>query len=130
MKWDAARIGKSYSFSAAHFLTGVSESHPCAKLHGHNYKIEVEVRGDVSPKTGFVIDFHEIDRHMKPLIAELDHDLLNNHMDNPTAEVIARYIMNKFPVKYLFSVTVWETDKCWAKVINADGFYSHQDKIE
>jgi len=130
MHWDKARIGKTYYFSAAHFLTGVSSDHPCAKMHGHNYKVEVEVRGDVSPRTGFIIDFHEIDNVIKPLIKRLDHTTLNDTVENPTAENIARWIMDEYPVKYLFSVKVWETDNCWAQVVNAGGLYSHADKVE
>ena len=128
--WDLARIGKRYEFSAAHHLTGVMPTHPCYKMHGHNYVVEVEVRGDVEPVTGFIIDFHAIDREMKPIIDKLDHSLLNEFIENPTAERIARWIMDEFRVKYLFSVTVWETPKCWAKVINKDGFYTSSEKIE
>ena len=105
-------------------------THPCANMHGHNYIVEVELRGDVEPKSGFIIDFHHIDQNIKPLIDKLDHTLLNDLIDNPTAERIAQWFMDEFPVKYLFAVTVWETQKCWAKVINKGGFYTQAEKIE
>ncbi len=131
--WQLARIGKQYAFSAAHQLPCVPEWHPCHRLHGHNYIVEVEIRGEIAPKDGFCsnIDFMEVDKNMKPIIDQLDHHFLNDipGLENPTAELIAAWILDKYPVKYLYSVTVWETPKCWAQVINADGFYqkAHRD---
>ncbi len=125
--WQLARIGKQYSFSAAHMLPKVGDGHPCKRLHGHNYIVEVEIRGEIAPKDGFCsnIDFLEVDRLMKPIIEKLDHHYLNEipGLENPTAEHIAAWILDKYPVKYLFSVTVWETPKCWAQVVNSEGMY-------
>ena len=128
--WNVARIGKQYEFSAAHHLPMTRENHPCHRMHGHNYTVEVEVRGDVEPLSGWIVDFHHLDQNIKPIIDRLDHQVLNDFIENPTAENIAQHIMDEFPVKYLFAVTVWETPKCWAKVINKDGFYTHAEKIE
>ena len=126
-EWQLCRIGKQYAFSAAHKLPHVHPNHPCHRLHGHNYTVEVEIRGEIAPKDGFCasVDFLDVDRHMKPIIEQLDHRYLNeiDGLDNPTAENIAAWILDKYPVKYLFSVKVWETPKCWAEVINADGYY-------
>ena len=128
--WKLARICKRYEFSAAHYLTGVPESHPCAQMHGHNYMVDVEVRGDVSPVTGFVIDFYEIDKYIKPLVAQLDHTLLNDIIENPSAENIAQWIMDNYPVKYVWSVKVWETPKCYAEVVNHSGFWPYADRAD
>ena len=81
------------------------------------------MRGEISPVTGFVMDFHEIDRDIKPLISKLDHSHLNDTIDNPTAENIASWILERIPRRYAFSVTIWESEKCWAQVVNADGMY-------
>lgn len=109
------RIGKQYSFAAAHRLTGVPKSHPCASLHGHNYIIEVEAEAPIDRQTGMVMDFHALDEHVKPLIGQLDHTLLNDHngLANPTAENIAMWLLQHMsePVS---AIKVWETDKCWA----------------
>ncbi|MGH8897377.1 MAG: 6-pyruvoyl trahydropterin synthase family protein [Egibacteraceae bacterium] len=35
------RIGKSFTFDAAHHLPGLSEGHKCARLHGHTYTVMV-----------------------------------------------------------------------------------------
>ena len=132
-KWKLARIGKQYAFSAAHQLPCVPDGHPCKRLHGHNYIVELQVRGEIAPKDGFCnnLDFKEVDKHMKPILEKLDHHFLNEipGLENPTAELIAAWILDQYPVKYLYSVTVWETPKCWAQVINAGGLYAkdHRD---
>lgn len=128
MSWKKARIAKQYNFSAAHQLTGVPDSHPCSKLHGHNYMVEVEVRGDVNPKTGFIVDFAYIDDAFDTLINRLDHTNLNDTIENPTAENIAQWLMNNHTPHFVFSIKVWETPKCWAQVVNKDGLFSGQHK--
>ena len=130
-KWKHARIGKQYSFSASHTLdnTGI-ENHPCSRLHGHNYIVEIQVRGAVSPMFGWVVDFKFIDDSIKPLIDQLDHRHLNDIIDNPTAENIAQWIMDSHSPHFIWSVKVWETSKCWAEVVNPDGLWYKEDKIE
>lgn len=131
--WQYSRIGKTYEFSAAHQLTKVPEGHPCARMHGHNYTVEVEVRGDVAELNGFCngLDFAVLDRDVKPVIAKLDHQCLNDFIHNPTAERLAQYILAEVyarSTKYLFSVKVWETPKCWAMVVNPDGLFHRVHK--
>jgi 6-pyruvoyltetrahydropterin/6-carboxytetrahydropterin synthase len=125
--WQLARIGKQYAFSAAHQLPHVPDGHPCKRLHGHNYIVEIEIRGEIAPKDGFCanIDFLAVDKEMKPIIEKLDHRFLNEipGLENPTAELIAAWILDQYPIKYLYSVKVWETAKCWAQVINSQGMY-------
>ena len=126
--WQYSRIGKEYHFSASHQLTKVPEWHPCGRLHGHNYIVEVEVRGDVSVRNGFCngIDFYDIDEVVKPLIEKLDHHHINDVIENPTAERIAQWFLDQImetTAKYVYSVKVWETPKCWAMAVNADGLY-------
>ena len=90
-------------------------------MHGHNWKVEVEVSGDKLDNIGMVIDFKKI-RHMtNEVVDELDHRFLNDLTAftkvNPTAENIAEYIHleltklinnDKIVVK---SIKLWETDK-------------------
>lgn len=123
--WQYSRIGKSYSFSAAHYLPKMPDSHPCKRLHGHNYTVEVEVRGDVMPSSGFCngMDFMKLDKLVKPLIEMLDHQLLNDHIENPTAENIAQWFVDHLAMSCIYGVKVWETDKCWAMAVNGDGLF-------
>ena len=122
--WQLSRIGKEYSFCAAHKLPMVDELHPCYRLHGHNYIVEIEIRGEIAPN-GFCngIDFNSIDKEMKPLIDKLDHQYLNDFIDNPTAENIAKWFLDNIKTKIYFSVKVWETPKCWAMVIANEGLF-------
>ncbi|MFL2568604.1 MAG: 6-carboxytetrahydropterin synthase QueD [Gammaproteobacteria bacterium] len=106
-------------FSSAHVLNG--HEGPCKRMHGHNWKVEVEVSGDKLDNIGMVIDFKKI-RHMtNKVVDELDHRFLNDltafKKVNPTAENIAEYIHveltklinnDKIVVK---SIKLWETNK-------------------
>lgn len=133
----ATTITREYWISAAHRL----EDHPkCGRLHGHNYKIVVEVGGVMS--NGWIIDFGELDRVLKPILDWYDHKylvsrdniakgdlyynaaLLNGHgvqlnSDYSTAEELARVFFDQFSYEikrysinaYVVWVTVWETEK-------------------
>jgi 6-pyruvoyltetrahydropterin/6-carboxytetrahydropterin synthase len=65
------RIGRTYKFESAHHLPLLPEGHKCKNMHGHNYRIEVVVRGTLDPR-GFVMDFAEIDAEVMPLIKRVD----------------------------------------------------------
>ena len=62
-------------------------------MHGHNYKFFIGLEGEVDPATGMIADFGEI----KQVVARrcwpcADHQILNDFLENPTAENIARWI--------------------------------------
>ncbi len=109
------RIGRTYRFEAAHFLPLVPEGHRCKNLHGHNYRVDIVICGTLDGR-GFVADFAEIDELVAPLLAQVDHTLLNDvaGLDNPTAEVIARWFLDRLDTCAL--VRVYENDDCWAEV--------------
>ncbi len=73
-------ISKEYRFEAAHRLR--NHNGQCARLHGHSYRVEVKVRGQVSIEDSgasdycMVVDFSELDAIMRPLIDALDHRFL------------------------------------------------------
>lgn len=132
--WQLCRIGRTYSFSAAHRLPKVHENHKCYRLHGHNYVVEIEIRGEIAPKDGFCnnMDFGEVDSHVDPVIKRLDHHYLNDipGLENPTAEVIAKWIMDELNKEFAiyYSVKVWETPRCWAMVVNKNGLYKPEHR--
>jgi 6-pyruvoyltetrahydropterin/6-carboxytetrahydropterin synthase len=109
------RIGRSYRFEAAHHLPLLPEGHRCRNLHGHNYRVSVVVRGTPDAR-GFVKDFAEVDAVVLPLVEQVDHRLLNDieGLENPTAEVIARWFLDRIPD--CERVRVYENDECWAEV--------------
>jgi len=90
-------IFKEFTFEAAHRLPHVPQGHKCARLHGHSYRVEVHVEGAVEGETGWVCDFADLSAAMRPLLAQLDHYYLNeiDGLDNPTSEVLARWIWER-----------------------------------
>ena len=87
----------SMSFDAAHRLPEVPAGHKCGNLHGHTFLVEIYVEGNVSDRTGWVIDFGDIKALVKPYIDQLDHTYLNEieGLENPTSENIAIWIWDK-----------------------------------
>lgn len=105
-------IFREFTFEAAHRLPNVPAGHKCARLHGHSYRVEVHVRGDVDPAMGWVMDFAEIKAAFKPLQDQLDHYYLNEvpGLENPTSEVLARWIWARLTDRLpLHAVVVRET---------------------
>jgi len=112
------RIAKAFSFDAAHRLTRVPPEHPCGRMHGHTYTVTVTIEGEVSPETGWVLDFGEIKAACAPLRKQLDHACLNDiaGLENPTAELLARWIYERLAPRLplLVEVSVQETPTSWA----------------
>jgi 6-pyruvoyltetrahydropterin/6-carboxytetrahydropterin synthase len=82
-------------------------------MHGHSYRIDVHVSGPVDPHTGWVVDFYDIEAAFEPVMAALDHRVLNevDGLENPTAENIAEWIWNALPaLDGLAQVVVHETE--------------------
>ena len=81
-------------FSAAHHLEGYPGS--CAAFHGHNWEVEVFIRGRDLDGTGFLEDFRVLKRSMAEALADLDHTDLNAAEAlkglNPTSENMARFL--------------------------------------
>ncbi len=107
------RIAKSFTFDAAHYLPNVPDGHKCKNLHGHTYKVEIELDGPVEPHTGFVMDFGELKTVVKPLIDLLDHSFLNDieGLENSTAENLSVWLWKKLEsdLPLLYCISIWET---------------------
>ena len=90
-------VFKEFSFEAAHRLPNVPEGHKCSRLHGHSFMVRLCVSGPVDEKTGWVMDFADIKKQFKPFYDTLDHNYLNEvpGLENPTSEVIAKWIWDK-----------------------------------
>jgi 6-pyruvoyltetrahydropterin/6-carboxytetrahydropterin synthase len=87
----------AFRFEAAHRLPHVPENHPCTRLHGHSYVINVHLEGETDPITGWLVDFGEMQQAVEPVIAELDHRCLNDvdGLDNPTSETLAAWLWRR-----------------------------------
>ncbi len=113
-----AEIVQRFRFHSAHFLPNVSPLHRCRRVHGHSYAVDVHVAGPVGERSGWVVDFADIERAFAPLLEALDHHLLNEveGLDNPTAERMAAWIWERLAPELpgLSRIVVHETDDSWA----------------
>lgn len=104
---------KSFTLEAAHRLPHVPDGHKCARLHGHSFRIEIHVDGEVDANTGWVMDFAEITAAFQPLFDVLDHHYLNEvaGLENPTSENLARWVWRQLNPRLplLSEVVVYET---------------------
>ena len=106
-------VFRVFKVEAAHFLPNVPEDHKCRRLHGHSFRIEVHVSGEVGEDSGWVMDFADLKRAFKPLFDQLDHHLLNDieGLENPTSENLARWVWDRLAGELpgLSQVVVQET---------------------
>jgi 6-pyruvoyltetrahydropterin/6-carboxytetrahydropterin synthase len=112
-------VSVEHTFAAGHALRNYRGK--CENVHGHNYKVQVIVRGEKLDQTGMLADFVELKRLLRAISEPLDHVFLNDIEPftelNPSAENIAWYICEKLqeglrqdnPVE-VAEVKVWETD--------------------
>ena len=85
------RLDVEFHFAAAHRLPRYQG--PCLRMHGHNYRFFVGLEGEVDPATGMIADFGEIKQVVnETVLARADHQTLNDFLENPTAENIARWL--------------------------------------
>ena len=122
-------VSKQFTFSASHQLTGLPEDHPCSRLHGHNYIVEVTYSG-VPDEVGFVIDYRDLEPLKRLFDDVLDHRHLNDVVEfNPTAENLSRYVLQAAYDLLVgkvhagdprnvnrIEVAVSETPKTWARL--------------
>ncbi|MGY2050587.1 6-carboxytetrahydropterin synthase QueD [Methylobacterium sp. JK268] len=117
------KITQAFTFEAAHWLPNVPETHRCRRMHGHSYRVELTLDGPVDPRTGWVVDFFDVESAFAPLLAELDHHCLNDvpGLENPTAEHIALWIWTRArpALPALAAVRVYETPMSWAEYTGA-----------
>lgn len=106
-------IFKVFTIEAAHRLPNVPEGHKCARLHGHSFRIELHLRGELGEHSGWVIDFADVKRAFQPLYDRLDHHYLNDieGLENPTSERLSVWIWEQLKptLPLLAEVVVHET---------------------
>jgi 6-pyruvoyltetrahydropterin/6-carboxytetrahydropterin synthase len=113
------RITKQFEFSASHQLEHLGPNHPCARLHGHNYVVEVVVESPCLDDRGFCqVDYNEMAGFRDYLMKRFDHRHLNDVMaERATAENLARClaeIARAMIGPFVVEARVSETPKTWA----------------
>jgi len=110
-------------FAAAHLLRGYAGE--CSRLHGHNWKVEVEIAARALDEVGMGLDFKDIKANTREVIGKMDHRNLNDlppfDQINPTAENIAAHIYKTLAANLnderaqVSAVTIWETERACVK---------------
>ncbi|MFT7234750.1 MAG: 6-pyruvoyltetrahydropterin/6-carboxytetrahydropterin synthase [Methylophagaceae bacterium] len=106
-------------FASAHTLRNYPGA--CSRMHGHNWKVEVEVTAAVLNEHEMGMDFKTIKTAARELAKTLDHRYLNDippfDVRNPTAENIAEYFYQQLTTTLnndtasVSAVTIWETER-------------------
>ena len=108
-----ARLTKDFTFEAAQTLPNAPEGHKCKLMHGHSFKVEISVEGEVDPEIGWVYDHALISRAMAPLLERIDHSYLNEveGLENPTIENMAAWFWRQLEPDCpgLCEITIHET---------------------
>ena len=103
------RVTRAFGFEAAHHLPW--HQGKCHRLHGHHYRVEVTVEGPVGAD-GMVVDFDRLKEVVdRAVLQRLDHRLLNDFIDNPTAELVAAEVWKLVESAGLAvaGIRLWET---------------------
>jgi len=107
------RLTKSFRFEAAHWLPTFPEGHKCRRMHGHSFKVDVIVAGEIDETAGYLVDYGVIKHAIAPVEQQLDHYVLNEipGLENPTAENLARWIWQRLQpdLPLLETIIVHET---------------------
>ena len=108
-----ARLTKEFWFEAAQTLPKIPPGHKCARMHGHSFRIEISIEGEVDAETGWIYDHALISDAMQPLLEQLDHSYLNEiiGLENPTIELMAAWFWRRLADKCpgLCEIVVHET---------------------
>ena len=115
---EVVELVKDFRFEAAHWLPNVAETHKCRRIHGHSFRGEVCVKGPLHPTLGWVMDFADLRQAVDPLVARLDHYMLNEiaGLENPTSEMLAIWIWQQLapslPNLHRISIEETCTSRC------------------
>ena len=112
-------ISKTFSFEASHILP----KHPgkCSRLHGHSFKLLVAVQGSINPETGFVMDYADLSKVVRPIIDDLDHKHLGTwyHPMFDPKFIDDKYFVFNLPFDFYPSsehLLVWIADQIGTKL--------------
>ena len=106
-------VRRRFEFQAAHHLPDYPGK--CQNVHGHSYRLVVEVDRPVEPQSGMAIEFKAIKQVvLDRVVQRLDHRHLNDIVDNPTTERMALWIWQQLAPELdgLCEIELAETEKC------------------
>ena len=99
------KLGITEYIDCAHMLPGHEK---CGRLHGHTYTIDVIIEGQ--KKEGMILDFADLKKAVREVLAVYDHRSFNEFLDFPSVENICELIASKLQqhLPYSFTIRVWE----------------------
>ena len=106
-------IKKQMYFSAAHHLLNYDGE--CENQHGHNWLVEVYVKGTELDKSNILVDYKVLKKEMKKVLDLLDHKDINEleyFKDiSPSSEMLVKFIYERMKETFpnISKVSVWET---------------------
>jgi 6-pyruvoyltetrahydropterin/6-carboxytetrahydropterin synthase len=107
------RLIKTFGFEAAHFLPSFPEGHKCRRMHGHSFKVDVVVEGEIPRGASYLMDYGDIKAAIDPIEKQLDHFCLNEipGLADPTSEMIAKWLWERLKpaLPMLAEIIVYET---------------------
>ncbi|KUG26756.1 queuosine biosynthesis qued, ptps-i [hydrocarbon metagenome] len=131
------KISKEFKWEMGHRLP--FHSGKCKNIHGHTYKMRVEIEGDLD-ENGMVIDYYDVSEIISPMVEELDHSFMVKETDKEiidfldklnskkvvvpfetTAENITLHLLEKIKERInsnrikRIKVRVYETEKTYAE---------------
>ncbi len=115
-------ISKQFSFAASHQFRSLPPEHPCSRLHGHNYVVELILQADQLNAHGFVIDFGDLAPFEQYLAQNFDHRHLNDILgDAVSVESIAAHLFHWAQARWpqVTAVRVGENATTWAEYRDA-----------
>ena len=121
-------------FSASHRLIcehlseeeNLKKFDKCTRIHGHNYTIEVTLKGIPNPEDGMIMNLHKLrDIIRDTVISKLDHHFINEDIEEfksthiPSTENMAitfwAWLEPYFPIGTLYKIKLIETENNWVE---------------
>lgn len=116
-------LRQHFHIESARFLPLLPKTHPCSQMHGHSFKITLRLQGETNA-LGWLIDYADIQKAMKPILDQIDHKVLNEvpGLQNPTTENLCVWIYDqgKKVLPGLVQVLISETrdSECAYPILN------------
>lgn len=117
------KVTREMTFDSAHMLSNYVGR--CHNLHGHTYKLQVTLEGEVEDETGMVVDFQTLDQYIRSVIDSYDHAIIfssEKYRKEPENELL--HWAEEFDMHYIIC-----RSKCTAENIASDICYDIQHLV-
>ncbi len=88
---------REFTIEAGRYLPYLTPDHPCGRMHGHTFVVQIHITGEVDEEKGWIMDFNDLDDKLNEVRHMLDHKVLNEipGLENPTTELLARWLWER-----------------------------------